>query len=37
LIGARDVQVRSINRDTVEAHPHAEEVQSHRQASGGEA
>jgi S-adenosylmethionine decarboxylase len=37
MIGARDVQVRSVSRDTVEAHTHAEEVQLHRQASGGEA
>jgi S-adenosylmethionine decarboxylase len=37
MIGARDVQVRSVSRSTEEAHSHAEELQSHRQASGGEA
>jgi S-adenosylmethionine decarboxylase len=37
MLGARDVQVRSVIRSTEEAQSHLEEVQSHRQASGGEA
>jgi S-adenosylmethionine decarboxylase len=37
MIGARDVRVRSVSRFTQEAQSHAEEVQSHRHASGGEA
>lgn len=37
MIGARDVRVRSVSRFTREAQSHAEEVQSHRHVSGGEA
>ena len=39
LIGAREVRVRSVSREAVEAHTHtaAEEAQAQRQASGGEA
>jgi S-adenosylmethionine decarboxylase len=49
LIGAREVRVRSVSRETVEAqahideahtneaHTHTQEAQAHRQASGGEA
>jgi S-adenosylmethionine decarboxylase len=44
MIGARDVQVRSVTRLTEESnshseetHAHADDAQAHRQASGGEA
>ena len=39
MIGARDVQVRSVNRSTEEAQTHTADskAQAHRHASGGEA